>query len=131
MKTKLNSKAVSTVVDAFAEAWRNLQMAENAMKEVKDAFRDVLASGPVEYTYADGATVDFKLVEGHRVNPVDFATAKEITGFGDALMARIAGSVDPKKVRAMVEIGKIPAEKEDILLPEASYLQIRGTFRKD
>ena len=128
MKTQLNESSI--LVTAFAEAWRNLQQAEKAMKDVKDAFRDVLVCSPVEYTFADGATVDFKLIEGHRTNPVGYDEAKEVTGFGEARMRQIAGNVDPVKVKALANLGLLTEEQMASILPVASYLQIRGTFRK-
>lgn len=132
MQTQLNKASNSSVViDAYAEAWRNKQVADKVLKENAEAMQKILESGPVAYTYADGAVADFKLVEGHRVEPVGYAEAKQLTGFGEANMAKIAGKVDADACRAMAKLGKIGAEILAKLIPTKPYLQIRGTFRKD
>jgi molybdopterin-guanine dinucleotide biosynthesis protein len=129
-QTKLNTTSQDVIISRYAEAWRNKQAAEAEIEAVKAEMQAILSKTNLEYTYADGATVDFKLVEGFRTAPVGFAEAKALTGFGEANMAKIAGAVDAKKVEAMVKLGKIAADVAEKLLPKASYLQIRATFRK-
>lgn len=121
----------SAVVTAYAEAWRNKQAADKALKDSQEAMQDALGAGVLSYTYADGATVDFKLVEGHRVEPVTYGEAKQLTGFGEANMAKIAGKVDADAVKALAKLGKIGADLVAKLIPTKEYKQIRGTFRKD
>lgn len=130
-QTKLNATSQDVIVNRYAEAWRNKQAAEAELEAVKADMQGILGKAEsLEYTYADGSTVDFKLVEGFRTNPIGFAEAKALTGFGEANMAKIAGAVDSKKVEAMVKLGKLAADVAEKLLPKAKYLQIRGTFRK-
>lgn len=129
-QTKLNVNYCDMIINRYAEAWRAKQAADAELEAVKADMQGLLGSQALEYTYADGAIVDFKLVEGSRTNPVSYDEAKTITGFGEANMAKIAGSVDAKKVDAMVKLGKLGADIAAKLLPKTGYLQIRGTFRK-
>lgn len=131
MPATLNKTQSTAVIDAYAEAWRNKQVADKVLKDQAENMQKILEGGPVAYTYADGAVVDFKLVSGERVDPVTYAEAKELTGFGEANMAKIAGKVDADAVKALAKLGKIGADLLAKLIPTKGYKQIRPTFRKD
>lgn len=130
-QTLNKTNKASAIVESFAEAWRNKQVAEKTIKDSNEAMQAILEGGSMEYTFADGATVVFTLTPGERVNPVTFAEAKEITGFGEANMAKISGKVDADAVKAMAKLGKLGADLVARLLPTKPYLQIRGVFKKD
>lgn len=131
MKTKTKLSTNSPILTAFAEAWRTKQVAEKALDAVKEDMQNLLQNGPQDFTYADGAKVTFNLIAGNKTAPVSIITARELTGFTDAKLLKIAGTVDAKKIDALMELGQITRDVRNSLLPVNSYLQIRGNFAKN
>jgi hypothetical protein len=133
MSTKLNSKPNISAVAAYAEAWRNKQVIEKQLDEAKEAMQAYLEanSRKATYTYADGSTVEFKLILGHRTDPVTFEDAQKLTGFSTSKMLQLVGKIDAKKTQALMQLGKINVKLGNKLLPTSEFWQVRGLFQKD